>query len=412
VFQKKTILALSDFGVSGISQSIHEPLKYWHDQGHVIFHLALGYNGIYSSVDEILYPWRERLLPIHATSEANKFGQNQIRQALEISKADIIISSFDVWMVDWLCRPEENSMLDNETKKILSHANRNFHHILFYPIDGLQENKYLPLGMEEGILGADSPITYSKFSQNAMQSNFNITVPMIPIAHDPAIFHPLDKKECRRKMHLDEDIFLISMVGTNQYRKSFGDFLKAAVPFAKEHDNVRICLFTTNQTILGGADIKAFIYKSGISDRFIDPSNMVGRLSDEGMNIFYNALDVLCLVTVGEGCGLPPLRARACGVPALVSNNTSNIEFAGHPFELIKLRGKYYDNFGSNLERYLTDTDDLQEKLEILYNNLAFRHEIGQAGIEHMKQFEVNNIMPMWDEVINNIPGRKEEAAA
>ena len=406
---KHVILGLSDYGTSGIGESLRLPLTHFHNQGHEIWHLALGYTGVAASVDRNLYPWADRLIPVYPNSDSTKFGQIQIRQALETSKADVIFTSFDCWMVDWLSRPDENPTLDAATKQVLSHQNRKFSHIMYYPIDGLQQNKYLPLGIEEGILGADYPVTYSNFSQNAMQDNFNITVPMIPIPHDPNVFRPLNKKECRRKMHLDENAFIVAMVGTNQYRKCFSEFFEAVVPFAKAHNDVLICPFTTWGQIMGGTDIKTHIYKSGIQDRMIDPSNLVGRLSDEGMAIFYNALDVLCLVTVGEGAGLPPLRARACGVPALVSDNTSNVQFVGHDFERIKLRGKYFDNFGSNLERYLTDTDDLREKLEVLYGNLAFRHEVGQAGLEHMRQFEIDKIMPLWDDVLNSIPDRTEE---
>ncbi len=413
MFNKKhKILALSDFGVSGISESAIGPLKHWHEQGYEIFHLALGFNGISAGVDERLYPWRNRLMPVNPGSEATKFGQLQIKNALEISQADVLLTTFDVWMCAYISQPENATNLDEATRKVLSHQHRKFHHIMLYPIDGAQQNKYLPLGMEESILGADTPITYSKFSQNLMKTNFNIEVPYIPIAHDPKIFKPMDKKECRRQLYLKEDGFYCAMVGTNQYRKLFGDFFDGAVPFAKAHDDVYLIPFTTwDMQILGGTDIKSHVYKSGIGDRIIDPSNLVGKLSAEGMSMFYNAMDVIVLCTVGEGAGLPPLRARACGVPALVSGNTSNIEFAGHQFELIKNRGKYYDNFGSNLERYLTDTNDLREKLETLYNNPSFRHEVGQAGLAHMKQFEVDNVMPAWDKILDNIPDRTEEVA-
>ncbi len=410
--KKRVILGLSDFGTSGISESLRHPLMHWHNRGFEIWQLALGYNGIAAGVDPKMYPWRERLIPINPTSEATKFGQHQIRQALEISKADVIISSFDVWMASYLMQPENSPFLDEATKKMLSHQHRKFSHILFYPIDGAVSGKYLPLGIEESICGADVPITYSKFSQDLMKTNFNVDIPFIPIPHDPKIYKPMDKKECRRKMHLKEDAFIVGMIGTNQYRKSWGHFFEAVVPFAKQHDDVQIAPWTTwGQMIMGGAEIRDLVYRSGLEDRMIDPSHLIGKLSDEGMAILYNCFDVLVLATVGEGCGLPPLRARACGVPALVTDNTSNSEFTSHEIERVKVKAKYFDNFGSNLERYLTDADDLQQKLEILYNDLALRQHVGQCGIEKMRQFEIDKIMPLWDEVLASIPVRDEEVS-
>lgn len=408
--KKHTILALSDFGTSGISESARLPLYHFHDQGHLIFHLVLGYNGICSTVDPKLYPWRERLLPIHPTNDHTKFGQLQIKQALEIAKPSIVFSTFDIWMTDYIGRPENSLFLDNDTKKVLSHQNRKFSHLLYFPIDGAQEGKYLPLGMEESICGADFPVTYSQFSRDLIKNNINVEVPFIPIPHDPKVYLPRDKKECRRKMGIHEDAFIVGMVGTNQYRKDWGAFFEAVVPFAQAHEDVLIFPYTTwGQQIMGGSDIQAHIYRSGLQDRMINPSNLVGRIDDEGMSMMYNILDVLVLATIGEGCGLPPLRARACGVPALVTNHTSNTEFMGHEFEKVKVKAKYYDNFGSNLERYLTDTDDLREKLETLYNNATLRTEIGQAGLAHMKQFEVNNVMPLWDDLLESIPDREEK---
>jgi glycosyltransferase involved in cell wall biosynthesis len=412
IAKRHTILAISDFGTSGISESARLPLYHFHEQGHIIWHLALGFNGIVATVDRSLYPWADRLLPIFPRSEETKFGQLQIRQALEIAKPSIILSTFDIWMTEYLVHPEKSNSLDDATKEILSHQKRKFHHILYFPIDGLQEGKYLPVGMDDSVLGADSPITYSKFSRDAIKFNTNIDVPFIPIPHNPAIYRPLDKKECRRKMHLNEDAFIVGMIGTNQYRKSWGHFMDGVVPLAQKHKDVLILPYTNwSQMLMGGADIKSLIYRSGLEDRVIDPSGLCGKLDDEGMAILYNCLDVCVLATVGEGCGLPPLRARACGIPALVTANTSNTEFFGHPFEGIKVKAKYFDNFGSNLERYITDSDDLREKLEILYNNPEFRNEVGQAGLTHMKQFEVDKVMPLWDDVLAKIPVRTDEVA-
>lgn len=409
-FKKKIILGLSDFGTSGISESVRYPLIHWHNQGHEIWHLALGYTGTSAGVDSRLYPWKERLIPIMPKSEQTKFGQNDIRAALEMSKAEVIFGGFDIWMQNYIMQPSTSPFLDEPTKEILSHQKRKFTHIMYFPIDGSVQGKYLPLGMDESICGADIPITYSKYSQELIKNNINIDIPFIPIPHDPNIFKPMDKKECRKRMNFPEDGFIVGMVGTNQYRKTWGEFFDGVVPFAKQHKDVFIAPWTTwTHQIMGGAEIRDFVYRSGIQDRIIDPTANIGRLSDEGMAMLYNCFDVLVLTTVGEGCGLPPLRARACGVPALVSDNTSNTEFTGHPLELLKLRGKYFDNFGSNLERYLTDTNDLREKLELLYNNPALRKEVGDAGLERMKEMEFKNVMPMWDEVLNSIPGHEDE---
>lgn len=46
-------------------------------------------------------------------------------------------------------------------------------------------------------------------------------------------------------------------------------------------------------------------------------------------NEFLNSLDIFVYPTLGEGLGLPPLEAMACGVPVLASNTTSMPEIVG-----------------------------------------------------------------------------------
>ncbi len=406
---KRKILAISDFGNSGISESARYPLLHWHNQGHEVFHLALGYSGCSSSVDAKMYPWRDRLIPIFPRNEQTKFGQCDIRHALEMSGADVLFTTFDVWMTAYINQPHTAAFLDERTKEALSHQSRKFTHIMYFPLDGLIQGKYLPLGMDDTIFGADIPVTYSKFAQNAVKFNTNIDIPFIPIPHNADIYKPMNKKECRREMNFPENAFIIGMVGTNQYRKSWGEFFEAVVPFAHRHKDVYIAPWTTwNNSIMGGAEIRDYIYRSGLQERIIDPTQIIGSLSDNGMALLYNSFDLTVLATVGEGCGLPPLRSRACGVPALVTNHTSNTEFTVHEWERIKIKAKYYDNFGSNIERYLTDVDDLSYKLELFYNDHYAKNHIGQLGLMKMQEFEVDRIMPMWDEILESIPVKLE----
>lgn len=402
--KKKTILAISDFGSSGISESIRAPLMHWHQEGHLIYHMCLGYNGCSSSISQEIYPWRERLIPIIPRHPEAKFGSSEIRMALELSKAEIVFTSFDLWMVNYLTQPDKYPHLDNETRKILSPQHRKFQHICYFPIDGAVEGKYLPMGMEEMICGTDIPVTYSKFSQELISKNINIDIPMIPISHDPDVFQQRDKIEARKMMNLPLDGFYVGMVATNQYRKHWGEFFEAVVPFAQMYKNVYIVPWTTwDLKIMGGAEIREFIYRSGLQDRVVDPNMLVGKLSDMGMASMYNALDVCVLATNGEGCGLPPLRARACGVPGLVSNHTSNTEFTGHHLERIPVAGYYNDPFGSNLRRYTTNIEVLMDRLNKLYQNEKLRKDVGDAGIRKMREYEKDVVNPLWDNLLEQV---------
>lgn len=400
----RKILCLSDYGSTGIGESARVPMTHWHEQGHEIWHLALGYNGWPNAIDRKVYPWYERLLPQSDYSDHAKFGQQSIAKALAISQAEIVFTSYDVWMVNYLTNPENSPVLTEETKQILSHRNRTFRHLGYFPMDGAVENKYLAIGLDEAICSIDSPVTYSRYSKEVIRRTTSLDIPFIPIPHDPAIYKPGDKFEARKKLSLPLDRFIVTMIGTNQYRKGWAEFFEMVAPFAKKHPDVAVLPFTTWGTkIAGGAEIPDLIWRSGIETQVINPDAMVGTLNDEGMAALYQASDVLVLCTIGEGAGLPPIRARACQVPTLVTSHTSNTEFCGSDFEAVPISGKFYDPFGSNLERYTTDTAEMRKRLEKYYTDPAFAAKIAKAGLRSVKQYEIANVMPQWDSILENI---------
>ena len=403
--EQRRILAISDYGHTGIAESLKPQLRHWHDQGHEIWHLGLGFNGWTAAVDVEEYPWRDRLLRMLAHDEHTRFGQSSIDYALNISKADVVITSFDAWMVSYLATPERDPFVVQYEKilKVLDRDQRSFTHIAYFPIDGLLEDKYVPGPVDEFICGFDVPVTYSQFSADGIRRTLGIDVPMIPIAHDPNVFKPGDKAAARKLLNLPQDKFIVGMVATNQYRKRFDEFMAACGKFAADKDDVLVLPWTTwTRCILGGYQIPSLVRHNNLANKVINPGDQVGELNDDGMAALYQALDVCVLTTIGEGAGLPPIRARACGTPALVSNNTSNTEFAAHPFELIPSHISHTDQ-GSAIARYSTNVGVLAARLQELYERPSLRASLGENGVKAMRKYEIQNIMPSWDALLEAV---------
>lgn len=403
--EKLRIMGLSDYGSTGISESLNHQLRHWHDQGHEVWRMVLGFNGWTAFADPEVYPYRERLLRIVGDDNpATRFGQGCLPQAVERIKPDIVISSFDVWMVRYLMQPH----LDPVVKQMghydaIALDKRTFKHILYFPLDGLVENTYLPRGLDEMILGADVPVTYSRFAQRGVLRDTGVHIPFIPIAHDPDVYCPGSKVASRVKLNLPTDKFIVGMVGTNQYRKLWGEFFEAAARLARKYDDVVLIPWTTwNIQICGGFDIEDLVFRNGVDRQTINPKEHIGQFNDSQMADLYRAMDVCVLTTVGEGAGLPPIRARACGTPALVSDNTSNTEFAADPFELIPSTLSHLDN-GSNIARFKTDTDVLFERLETLYKNRTMLRDLGAKCAAAMEPYSTPVVLPQWDSLLESL---------
>lgn len=400
------ILAVSDFGHTGINESLRHQLKHWHENGHEVWQLALGFNGWTPAVPLDEYPWRDRLLPMLVGSDPrSKFGQNCLHDAIKLAKPDIVITSYDVWMISYLMAPQDDPIVRATPGafEVLDPRNRSFTHIMYFPLDGLVEDRYLPRQMDEWIAGADCPVTYSRYSQEAVLRSTGLHIPMIPIGHDPKVYCPGDKLEARKELKLPEDKFIVSMVATNQYRKRFDEFLKACGKARKYIPNLFVIPWTSwNEQIYGGFDITELVVRFGLEDCSMDPGKMHQAFSEQQMAQFYRAMDVCVLTTIGEGAGLPPLRARACGTPGLVSANTSNIEFVGHTYELLSSHISHSDNNWA-AARFSTDVDELAEKLIELYEKPALRKEIGDSGAIHMKNFSLERVLPAWDALLEHV---------
>lgn len=336
----------------------------------------------------------------------DKFGQNCLHDAINAVQPDVVITSLDAWMISYLAHPERDPIVSkNDTAmQILSRDTRNFQHIAYFPLDGLVQGKHLPRSMDETIAGFDIPVTYSQFARNGVLRDTGLEIPFIPISHDTNVYCPGDRAASRRVLNLPQDKFIMGMVATNQYRKLWGEFIEAASRVCKRHSDALILPWTTwDMQICGGFDIADLIYRYDVPAQTINPGNVVGRLQHAHMAHLYRSLDVTVLTTVGEGAGLPPIRSRACGTPALVSANTSNIEFTVDHFEQVPLAGRHLDN-GSNLERYSTNVDALEERLEYLYKHRSFRDDLGAKGAEFTNaHFSNEAINPMWDAILEKV---------
>lgn len=402
--KKQSILAISDYANTGIGESLRPQLKHWHNAGHDIFMMGLGYNGFPFAIDRDTYPYWDKIRPIFDTySPEVKFGQQVIEPTLRASQANFVITSFDVGMIRYMAEPHQDPFTARSqvTMNALNVKSRSFQHIAYFPLDGLVADRTLPRHFEEVIGGFDIPVTYSQFAKDAIMRSIGLDIPMIPISHDPQIYRKMDKSWCRNQIGFPQKGFIVAMIGTNQSRKLWPEFIYSAGKLAKAHDDVYVLPWTTwMHQINGGFDVQDLCYRESIpSIQTIDPGIAVHRFTDEQMAMLYNAVDVLVLTTVGEGAGLPPIRARACGTPTLVSDNTSCTEFAADAFELVTSRVSYTDN-GNNLVRYSTDVDELYLKLEELYASETLCQKIGDAAIEKSKNYTHDRCNAMWDELL------------
>ena len=400
------ILALGDFGHTGLAIALREPLRKLHNSGeHEVLLLGIGYNGWSYFLDEDTYPFP--VLPVYG----RKFGEDCLVKAAKKFKPDIIWTCLDVQWLHYITNPEDPTVkLPPEEKEFLSHKSRNFVHLGYFPVDGLCRNGRLPRGFERVIRGMDVPVTCSRFTQQAVRKQLGIETPMIHHGIDTKTHFPVDPKESRARLHIPENAFIVGMIATNQERKLFEDLIPAFARFCVDKPEACLMLFTdpSPNHFYGCHDLLDLMDQYGVLSRYMDTSRLF-MCKDEIMNHVYNAIDIGVLCTQGEGFGLPIIHHHAVAKPVLVTDCTSCSELTVHEIERVKTRCSFIGH-NNNIVRYLTDVDDLADKMNTLYYDKELREEIGRAGLKRVQEeFDYDNaIFPQWEELLKDVEKKLE----
>jgi glycosyltransferase involved in cell wall biosynthesis/2-polyprenyl-3-methyl-5-hydroxy-6-metoxy-1,4-benzoquinol methylase len=156
-----------------------------------------------------------------------------------------------------------------------------------------------------------------------------------PLGVDTKLFRPDVelRREFRQKRGWAGNTFVIGLVGINYStdRKNIIGTLRAFQGFNKRHPNSILYLHTD---MLGsatqGLPLKWVTEACGFDGdgkgavRFVDQKNYhLWNIAQEELVGLYNAFDVMCLPSAGEGFGLPWLEAQACGCPVIAADTTS-----------------------------------------------------------------------------------------
>lgn len=141
------------------------------------------------------------------------------------------------------------------------------------------------------------------------------------------VFHAGDGpglSRIREQFGIKEDFVLY--IAAEDFRKNFDTVLKSFALLQKEYGQG--C-----QLVLAGRSSAA--WQERLKERMrslkIREGSVVltGFISDESLNLLYNAASLFIFPSLYEGFGLPILEAMSCGTPVLAANNSSLIEVCG-----------------------------------------------------------------------------------
>jgi glycosyltransferase involved in cell wall biosynthesis len=193
---------------------------------------------------------------------------------------------------------------------------------------------------------ADSNSTKLDLEQQWEIPKEKITVLYSGVSRDyQPINDPIIQAEVRKTYDLGKAPYLLS-VGTIQPRKNFQMLIKAFAPIAERYPH--------NLYIAGGkgwleAEMMAEASRQGIRDRV----RFLGFVADDHLPALYSEASLFLFPSLYEGFGLPVLEAMACGVPAIISKNSSLPEVGGNA--ALKLDPEMIEEWSEGIDRVLSN---------------------------------------------------------
>jgi glycosyltransferase involved in cell wall biosynthesis len=200
-----------------------------------------------------------------------------------------------------------------------------------------------------------------------------------PHGFDPSVYYPMDKAEARKVFGLSDDLFIVGTCAVNRgglpSRKAWVENLQAFARFAADKPNARYFVHTdlADDGYEAGLPLRQIIAQHGMLDRvlFCDQERYrYGGFPTEYMRAYYNSLDVLNAVSLGEGFGIPALEAQACGTPVILGDWCAHEDlcFAGWKVEKGEAH-HFYDQQQGYV--YMPEVAAIADRLQEAYTSLG-----------------------------------------
>lgn len=195
---------------------------------------------------------------------------------------------------------------------------------------------------------------------------------VLPNAIDSAVFHKMDKEQCRQELGIDKNKFVVAFVGQFIQRKGYA---RVAAAIDQLNDDNIAAVF------LGSAKEGRMPQCRGIIKCGLVRQNEIAK--------YLNAADVFVLPTRAEGCCNAIVEAMACGLPIVSSDKPFN-----------------YDILDSTNARLINpdSVDEIAAAIREIKTDAKLQASLGKCSAEKAQDM---NLVARTEKIINFIKERR-----
>jgi glycosyltransferase involved in cell wall biosynthesis len=187
---------------------------------------------------------------------------------------------------------------------------------------------------------------------------------------DAAKFKPLGRRECRNKLAIAEDNFVIGYISRLETNKGWRFFLEAAAALKKSGVINKLSFLA-----VGGGSQRAGFDETVRALGLEKEIKYIPKASHEELERFYGAMDLFIFPTLKESLGLVGIEAMACGLPVIGSRIGALCEY------IIEGKNGFFFKTG--------DSEELKDKIEYYYKLPDdCREKIFEAALKTASYFD------------------------
>ena len=325
--------------------------------------------------------------------------QQQVRQALEMYKPDILWFMTDPRFYEWLWDMDDE--IRTKVPMVYYHVWDN------YPYPKFNRKFYL---------SNDLVCTISKVTDDIVRTVApEVECKYLPHSVNMEVFKKIDENVVKkfRQSNKFADKTLFFWNSRNARRKMSGSTIWWFAEFLEQVGKDKACLLMhTDPKDQNGQDLEAIIQELGLTNGEVLFST--SKATSEQMALFYNAADATICISDAEGFGLSCLESLSCETP-VIANMTGGLQeqvFDGKDYFGVGIKPASKAIIGSQQVPYIYEDriskEDFIRSLHAIHGmTREERKEVGNNGRQHLlKNYNPETLMQEWDKVLSDLHER------
>ena len=175
--------------------------------------------------------------------------------------------------------------------------------------------------VQDGLISVDKVIALSQELMKTGEEISGYTNKSVVIRNgvDTTEFYYLDTLTSKERVGIDKGDFSILTVGSIIYRKGFDLLVRVIFEIKKKYKDQKFKLYIVGSAGAEGdftQELRQLINQYNLDEEVI----FVGQVNNDDLRYWYNASDLFCLASRGEGSPNVLSEALACGCPAVTTD--------------------------------------------------------------------------------------------